>query len=140
MDRCLSLTRKSPLLFPLAHPSLIHGWVGERPTTHQTENTMNERHTTPFEAFEDSLRGRKFKAAAEILISHCNGMTLEMITEILTVAYVHGTQLDLTKLTGQLSQRRRRVRNAIESLKAPAPLVTTKKQREFHNTSLNNWY
>lgn len=123
------------------HPtSLIHGWVGERPFTHQTENSMNEKVPTPFEAFEDSLRGRKFKAAAEILINHCKGMTLEMVTEILTVAYVHGAQLDLTKLTGQLSQRRRRVSNAIERLKAPVPRTTTKKQRESHNNSLNTWY
>ena len=101
---------------------------------------MNERPTTPFEAFEDSLRGKKFKAAAEILIGRCKGLTLEMITEILTVAYVHGAQLDFNQLTGLLSQRRRRVRNAIESLRAPVPMAKTKKQRELHNTSLNNWY
>lgn len=101
---------------------------------------MNERPTTPFEAFEDSLRGKKFKAAAEILIGHCNGMTLEMITEILTVAYAHGAQLNFNQLTGILRQRRRRVSNAIESLKRPVPKAKTKKQRELHNTSLNNWY
>lgn len=101
---------------------------------------MNEKTPTPFEAFEDSLRGRKFNAAAEILIGHCKGLTLEMITEILTAAYAHGAQLNFNQLTGLLSQRRRRVSNAIESLKAPVPLAKTKKQRELHNTSLNNWY
>ncbi len=93
-----------------------------------------------YEAFQDFLRRKRFAEAAGILIDHCTGLNLESITEILTAAHVVGSQLDLTKLTGVLSQRRRRIGNAIEGLKSPAPVATTKQQRKMHNTTLRRRY
>ncbi len=83
----------------------------------------------PFEAFGARLRSKQFTEAANLLAQYCTGLTEATIAEILTLAYVRGTELDFSKLNGALYQRRRRINNGIENMKKPLAVETSKAER-----------
>ena len=82
-----------------------------------------------FEAYEAYLRSRNFAEAAKILASHCIGINETTILQILTLAYIGGTNLDFSRLPKSLNSRRHKVRNALESLKTPDAPTTSKAER-----------